>query len=192
MNLYLTGMMGCGKTSIGRLLAKKRSCSFVDLDVLIEQNCQRSIADIFSQEGEEAFRTYETEALQEASEKDNQVIATGGGIILRDCNIATMKESGYIIFVDRPIHAIEKDIRLGHRPVVKAGIEQVHRVYRERIDRYCSTCDLRFYNRYKNRHQAAAVLQVLLIRKFDKPVQAKRIQVSGKIKRRNQQRNNKK
>lgn len=192
MNIYLTGMMGCGKTSIGRLLAKKRNCFFVDLDSLIEKNCQKSIADIFSQEGEEAFRMYETQALEEVSKKDNQVVATGGGIILRDCNIAIMKDTGYIVFIDRPIHSIGQDIRLGHRPVVKDGIERVHQVHRERIDRYCSTCDLRFYNRHKNRHQAAAVLQTLLVRKFDKPVPAKKIQGSVKTKQHRQRRYQKK
>ena len=82
MNIYLIGMMGCGKSSVGKLLSKYLKNTFYDLDGGIEKRFNLSIAEIFDQYGSEKFRSAERELLVESLSRSNQVIATGGGIIL--------------------------------------------------------------------------------------------------------------
>lgn len=79
MNIVLTGFMGAGKSTIGRLLAEKLGYGFVDTDVYIEENAGRSIPEIFEKEGEGGFREYERETAQDLRFADNLVIAAGGG-----------------------------------------------------------------------------------------------------------------
>lgn len=79
--VILTGFMGCGKSTIGRILAEKRGQEFLDTDYYIEQKQGRSISDIFATQGEEAFRDMETEALRELIQnQESMVIALGGGL----------------------------------------------------------------------------------------------------------------
>ena len=80
MNIYLIGMMGTGKSTIGELLTEKLDYPFVDLDEKIENSAGKSITEIFENDGEENFRNLESEQLRSYS---NSVIACGGGIILR-------------------------------------------------------------------------------------------------------------
>ena len=97
MNIYLVGFMGTGKTSAGRLLAKKKKFNFVDLDELIEFRERRRIVDIFAKEGEPYFRKVEKKALKEAAGQNKFVVACGGGIVLDKENIEVMKKSGILV-----------------------------------------------------------------------------------------------
>ncbi|MDD5116796.1 MAG: shikimate kinase [Candidatus Omnitrophica bacterium] len=97
MNIYLVGFMGTGKTSVGRLLAKKKKFNFVDLDELIEFRERRRIVDIFAKEGEPYFRKVEKKALKEAAGQKKFVVACGGGIVLDKENIRIMKKSGIMV-----------------------------------------------------------------------------------------------
>lgn len=89
--------MGTGKTSVGRLLAKKKKFNFVDLDELIEFRERRRIVDIFAKEGEPYFRKVEKKALKEVAGQENFVVACGGGIVLDKENIMLMKKSGIMV-----------------------------------------------------------------------------------------------
>jgi len=97
MNIYLVGFMGTGKTSVGRLLAKKKKFNFVDLDELIEFRERRRIVDIFAKDGEPYFRKVEKKALKEAAAQKKFVVACGGGVVLDKENIKVMKKSGILI-----------------------------------------------------------------------------------------------
>jgi len=79
-NIILTGFMGTGKTSVGRAGAQRLGRAFVDMDVLIADRSRKSIPRIFAEDGEEAFRRLERELCRELSEKQDLVIATGGGV----------------------------------------------------------------------------------------------------------------
>ncbi|RJP29681.1 MAG: shikimate kinase [Candidatus Omnitrophota bacterium] len=96
-NLYLVGFMGTGKSSVGKLIAKKRKCRFADLDELIELKEKKSIPDIFAKYGEAHFRRLEKKALKEISRESNFVVACGGGIVLDKENIQIMNESGLVV-----------------------------------------------------------------------------------------------
>ena len=89
--------MGTGKTSVGRLLAKKKKFNFVDLDELIEFRERRRIVDIFAKDGEPYFRKVEKKALKEAAAQKKFVVACGGGVVLDKENIKVMKKSGILI-----------------------------------------------------------------------------------------------
>ena len=97
MNIYLVGFMGTGKTSVGRLLAKKKKFNFVDLDELIEFRERRRIVDIFAKEGEPYFRKVEKKALKEVAGQKKFVVACGGGVVLDKENIQAMKKSGILV-----------------------------------------------------------------------------------------------
>ena len=87
VNLYLVGMMGAGKTTVGNLLAQRLGYSFLDTDNLISQAAGKSINEIFATEGEAVFRELETNVLSEVSSYKNLTIATGGGIVVSQFNL---------------------------------------------------------------------------------------------------------
>ncbi|MCA9929728.1 MAG: shikimate kinase [Anaerolineales bacterium] len=96
MNIILTGFMGTGKTTVGKLLAAQLGYAFVDTDALIEQQVGRTIADIFAQLGEAAFRRMEAEVAAQLGERDRLVIATGGRLMLDPENVAALGRNGRI------------------------------------------------------------------------------------------------
>ena len=98
-NIALIGFMGAGKTAVGRALAAKLGMEFVDLDSLIEEKAAMSIAEIFAQDGEPAFRRMETEITERAAAKENAVIACGGGIVLQENNTDIIKKSSVIVYL---------------------------------------------------------------------------------------------
>ena len=89
--------MGTGKSAAGKLLAKKLKRKFLDLDSLIEHKVGKKISDIFSQDGEAFFRTLEKEAVREIAQKENLVVACGGGVVIDQENIIMLKASGRLI-----------------------------------------------------------------------------------------------
>ena len=91
-NIVLIGMMGCGKTTVGKLLAQHLNRPLVDTDALIEQREGRSIPDIFARDGEAYFRALELDLCRELSEQDSLVIACGGGLPTQDEAIAALKK----------------------------------------------------------------------------------------------------
>tara|TARA_B100000886_G_scaffold194498_1_gene134032 strand:+ start:10 stop:522 length:513 start_codon:yes stop_codon:yes gene_type:complete len=99
-NVYLVGLMGSGKTSIGKILAKRMGMKFIDLDAEIIKDQQCSISEIFDRFGEEEFRHLENKKLLSTLDIDNCVISTGGGIIMDQDNIKIMVENGSIIHLD--------------------------------------------------------------------------------------------
>jgi 3-dehydroquinate synthase len=121
-NIVLTGFMGTGKSTIGRLLAQQLGYEFVDTDEVIVAQHGRSIADIFRDEGETVFRQYEAEVAQLLAERTELVIATGGGLMLFDANVAALSRHGRIFCLtaepDEIVHRLENDG--GTRPLLAA------------------------------------------------------------------------
>jgi shikimate kinase len=101
VNLYLVGMMGVGKTTVGQILAKELGYRFVDTDTLVETVAKKSINEIFAQEGEEAFRQLESKVLAEVAAYKNLIIATGGGIVLNPLNWSYLHH-GVVVWLDVP------------------------------------------------------------------------------------------
>ncbi len=106
-NIYLIGMMGTGKTTIGRLLAQQLSYQFFDTDAVIEQAAEQTIANLFAEQGEAAFRELETQVLSQLSAYKQLVIATGGGIVLRRENWSYLRH-GIVVWLDVPIPVLQQ------------------------------------------------------------------------------------
>jgi shikimate kinase len=100
MRIFLIGYMGCGKSTIGRGLAKNMGLDFIDLDSYIESRNFKTIPEIFAQEGEDAFRRAEQKALHEVTEFDNLVVATGGGAPCFFDNMEVIKRSGKSVYLN--------------------------------------------------------------------------------------------
>jgi shikimate kinase len=98
----LVGMMGAGKTTVGKKLARRMNCEFVDLDHAIEARTGVSIPTIFEIEGEAGFRQRESRVLAELVASDARVIATGGGVVLDPRNRAVMQNAGLIVYLHAP------------------------------------------------------------------------------------------
>ncbi len=141
-NLVLVGMPGSGKTSVGRLLAEKTGRSFVDLDDEIVRRAGKSIPAVFSQNGESAFRDMETAVVRAVSAEGGKIIATGGGTILREENVCSLKQNGRLIFLNRPLEGL---VPTENRPLGDTP-EKLHALYAERYSRYVSAADFEIPN----------------------------------------------
>ena len=105
INLYLIGMMGSGKTTVGRELAAKIGYGFCDTDAVIEKVAGKSINDIFNSDGEEGFRELEGKVLGELAAYTRLAIATGGGIVLRRENWSYLQQ-GLVVWLDVPVEIL--------------------------------------------------------------------------------------
>lgn len=105
INVFLVGMMGAGKTTVGRLLARQLSYGFCDTDAVIETLADKTINQIFADDGEEKFRQLETEVLSQLSAHTRLTVATGGGIVLRRFNWSYLHH-GLVIWLDVPVEVL--------------------------------------------------------------------------------------
>jgi shikimate kinase len=138
-HLILIGMMGTGKSTIGRALAQKLQMPWVDTDQLIEQKLQISIAAFFQKEGEKAFRQVETEILQQVLQRSPHVITTGGGMVLKQENRDQMKEHGWVICLTAQPEVLVKRLRHDRsRPLLqgKQLRSKIEQLWQERADKY--------------------------------------------------------
>lgn len=139
MNVILVGFMGSGKTSVGRRLSQRLGYRFVDTDHFIEGEIGCTIAEIFSIQGEEYFRTLETRLANRLKALQNTVIATGGGMIMQPGNLEQIRQAGMIVFLNASrediILRLQRDTR---RPKLKDGDleETVDRLMAERMPVY--------------------------------------------------------
>lgn len=129
-NIVLIGMPGCGKSTIGRLIAERTGKTFVDADSEIEQFAGKTIPEMFAESGESGFRSVETKVLSQLGQKSGLVIATGGGCITRAENLPLLRQNGVVFWLKRDISALPKE----GRPLSLAG--NLQQMYREREPKY--------------------------------------------------------
>ena len=110
-NIFLTGFMGAGKTTVGRILANKIGYRYCDADRVIETRIGKTVPEIFSAYGEEYFRDLEAETLGALVRKTKQVIATGGGAVVREENRESMKRGGVTVYLKAPVSVIWERVR---------------------------------------------------------------------------------
>lgn len=127
--IYLLGFMGCGKTTVGGLLARGLGWPFIDLDATIEAGQGMTIKEIFEQAGEAFFRAVEHAALAEASKAEPAVISLGGGTFVQRPNLDLIREmSGTTIWLDCPVEELRRRCEaMNNRPLFRdqAGFEQL-------------------------------------------------------------------
>ena len=141
-NIYLTGFMSSGKTTVSTLLSETLNKPLYDTDNLIINKTNLTINDIFLKFGEEYFRELETEILEEVSKKENAIISTGGGIILRDRNRQIMHETGKIIYLNAEFSVIEERLENARksRPLLMEETEKIRKRFDDRQPLY-KDCD---------------------------------------------------
>ncbi|MDE0314274.1 MAG: shikimate kinase [Candidatus Poribacteria bacterium] len=138
-NIVLVGFMGTGKTSISKRLSSQLRMRYVDTDSVIEKDSQRCISDIFEQDGETVFRQLESEAVNKVSKLDNHVISTGGGVVLREANIAKLKENGIVFcLIATPEEIYRRVGHQTHRPLLQTPdpLETIRSMLTERAPFY--------------------------------------------------------
>ncbi len=99
--------MGCGKTTVGKQLAKITGMEYIDIDQYIESQQQTTISDIFATHGEDYFRELEHNASKELAKKNSCIISAGGGTLLFERNVSALKENGVIVLLDVPLNIIK-------------------------------------------------------------------------------------
>ena len=159
-NVYLIGMMGAGKTSIGRIAAEKAHCTFVETDRMIEETAGKTVSEIFETEGEEGFRRRETEMLRSLSKKRNRVVSTGGGIVVKEENIELMRKSGTVIWLKRDLNRVIQNPRIRRRPLLAKDVNVIFRLMEEREPSYKKACHFVVYN---DQNRLDAVNEILRI-----------------------------
>lgn len=118
-NIFLIGFMGTGKTTVSKQLGSLLGLQEIDLDREIERREQRKISEIFSSQGEEYFRTLETRLIREFEEKPGYVISCGGGAVLRQENVESMKKNGMIVLLTAEPETVYERVRYGrNRPLL--------------------------------------------------------------------------
>ena len=134
-NIIITGFMGTGKSVVAKQLARKLKMEFVDMDQIIEESQGMSIADIFARYGEKYFRAQENELVKELSQKENMVIATGGGTLLSSDNARILSQRGQIICLYADSQTIyNRVVRKNNRPLLKGKnvSSEINRLLEER------------------------------------------------------------
>jgi len=134
-NIVITGFMGTGKSVVAKELARKLKMEFIDMDRIIEERQGTSIADIFTRYGEKYFRAQENKLVKELSQKENIVIATGGGTLLSSDNARILSQRGQIICLYADSQTIyNRVVRKNNRPLLKGKnvSSEINRLLEER------------------------------------------------------------
>ena len=159
--VLLIGMPGAGKTTVGMEVSSRINYNFCDMDKYIEEISNSTVKELFNI-SEDFFRDYETRACKELSDLDEKiVISSGGGIIKRKENIDFFKEKGIIIFIDRPVENIAKDIETSSRPLLKDGKSKLYSLYSERYNLYNDYCHYKIINDKDIEDTIDSVIEVL-------------------------------
>lgn len=135
-NIVLVGMPGCGKSTLGKLLAAEMGRRFVDLDEEIVKRAGRPIPEIFATDGEEHFRKLETEAVADICRESGLVIATGGGVVTRERNLPLLSQNGRVVFLDIPPAGLSTE----GRPLSQKRSPEA--LYAERLPLYRKAADI--------------------------------------------------
>jgi shikimate kinase len=136
-NVILVGFMGAGKSSSGRLLARRLGRCFIETDDMIVARAGRSIPEIFREDGEEQFRRLEGEAVDALRLKSGEVIATGGGLPCRDGRMEALRALGTVVWLRGDLTVLlDRAARVGGRPMLERSAEEIEALYRAREPYY--------------------------------------------------------
>ncbi len=143
MLFFFVGIMGVGKSTHGKRVARKMGYSCIDLDALIELRNGMRIGEIFKY-GESAFRIAESKALESIDLNSKHIVATGGGVVETASNIAYMKKNGFVVFLKRNLQEIYDNMSFNYRPLLKDNPKIIWDIYERRLPLYEKSADITF------------------------------------------------
>jgi len=144
-NIVLIGMRGSGKSTIGKMLANLLKRQLIDTDHLIEKKENNQIKDIVANMGWAYFREKEIEAVKELEKLEQKIISTGGGVVLNEENIISLKKNGLLIFINSPVEILQKRVQVKEkRPSLNGqdAVLEIPKVWEERKNLYLNSADL--------------------------------------------------
>ena len=147
ISIYFVGLMAVGKSTVGRLLADSLDMQFYDTDQVIDERAGAPVAWIFDVEGEVGFRDREQHVIDELTQQDGIVLATGGGAVLRAENRRVLSARGCVVHLDSPLERlVERTQKDKKRPLLRGGDnrEIFRRMLKERLPLYTDDADYRF------------------------------------------------
>lgn len=166
-NVVLCGFMGCGKSTVGKNLARKTGRKLIDMDAYIEKKAGMTVSEIFETYGEQGFRDMEHEACKELADMSNLIIASGGGAFTFQRNVEVFKGKDNIVLIDVPLGIIKYRLRndttrpLLQRPDKDRAMEEL---YNKRLPIYKEACDLVISGQSTPLKTAYAIIEALKIK----------------------------
>jgi shikimate kinase len=161
-NIFLIGMMGAGKTTVGRMLAQYMHKTFVDCDEEIHQRTGVTITHIFDVEGEAGFRRRESGVIQDLVKRDNVVLATGGGAVLNEQNRNALRGNGIVVYLKSSVSDLWRRTRHDrNRPLLQTEDPRakLKSLYEQRDPLYTQTADLIVHTGKQSVHSLVLQLQ---------------------------------
>ena len=169
-NIVLIGYRGCGKTTVGQLLARRLARTFVDTDALIEQQAGNSITEIFSAQGEKGFRSRDSAVINDLTQQTGQIIAVGGGAVMDPQNAQRLKATGTLIWLTAPAQVLWERISKDQtttRPDLTptGGLHEVRQILAQREPIYRAAADLTL----NTDHQSLEQVVEAIISRIEQP-----------------------
>ena len=132
--LYLTGFMGAGKSTIGKLLAKQIGYRFYDTDHLVMKGFRKPVSQIFVENGEEAFRRAESLVLQTLAQRERCVISTGGGTLVRDETFNIARQTGTLLYLRAPVSSLYERVIFSPKDRTMVDVPDTESVFLQRFE----------------------------------------------------------
>jgi shikimate kinase len=170
-SIVLIGMMGSGKSSVGRCLHERTTLALLDTDEIVASKFGMPISEIFSKQGEKKFREAETEALRALGTSEPALIVTGGGIVLRKENIDVLKQLGTVVWLDADEETLfNRASRAGNRPLLqgKNPRKAFAQMLQARLPLYAKIADIRVHTSVLTDEEVAVAILSKLRRYFRK------------------------
>ena len=168
-HIYLTGYRGTGKTTVAQRLSASIEMPWIDLDAEIVSVVGKTISDIFSESGEAAFRDWESDVLQRLADGPARIISLGGGAILRPTNRATVRQTGFCVWLDADAEQLEKRLMTdaasaSQRPSLTglSMLDEIRQVMNHRRPMYQEVADVRIDTGQLSVEQVAKRIEGLL------------------------------
>lgn len=167
MKIILIGLMGAGKTTIGKELSNKLNLRFIDMDDEIEKQSKMSIVDIFEKYGENRFREIESKLLEKIALEDDIIISTGGGIIKIDDNCKLLKKQDNVVFLNGSIDTLVKNVSndIYKRPLLKDSTDlyiKIEELLSERYEKYKESSNIIIDINNKNINEVVSQILVYI------------------------------
>lgn len=156
-NVVLIGMPSCGKSTIAKILSAETGKERIEMDEELVTQMGMRIKEAFAQHGETWFRDQETLLCHKIGEKEGCIVSCGGGVVIREENIETLRKNGIVIWVDRSLESLHGD---SSRPMVNSD-EKIRQLYEERIPLYRHYAQYRVENNGNPEEAAERILKIL-------------------------------